>query len=134
MEIAENYLVGCVEDAMDAPDKNPIIQKYLDKIKIDLTNTITEKCGNLDIVIEKYLNDNNYIDFPSMNNYIRYEIDNNNSYNRIKKLEDRIDVLSKIIHDLTEQLNYFTTYDSSDYGVYNNGYEKYIYSSTGRGY
>ena len=36
--------------------------------------------------------------------------------------------------DLTEQLNYYTTYDCSDYGVYNNGYEKYIYPSTGRGY
>ena len=134
MEIAENYLVGCVEDAMDAPDKNQIIKKYLDNIKTDLTKIITERCGDIDIVIEKYLRDNNYMDFPSINSYIRYEIDNNNSYNRIKKLEDRIDVLSKIIHDLTEQLNYYTTYDCSDYGVYNNGYEKYIYPSTGRGY
>lgn len=132
MEIAENYLVGCVEDAMNAPDKNSVIKKYLEKIRTDLTKTIDEKCSNLDGAIEKYLRDNNYMDFPSMNSYVQYEIDNNPT-NKIKKLQDRIDVLSKIVSDLCERLNYYTNYDSSDYGQYSNGYERTFMSQTGRG-
>jgi len=132
MEIAENYLVGCVEDAMNAPDKNSVIKKYLEKIRTDLTKTIDEKCSNLDGVIGKYLRDNNYMDYPSMNSYVQYEIDNNPT-NKIKKLQDRIDVLSKIVSDLCERLNYYTNYDSSDYGQYSNGYEKTFMSQTGRG-
>ena len=132
VELAENYLVGCVEEAMNAPDKNSVIKKYLSNIKKDLTETIDEKCGNLNIAIEKYLRENNYMDFSNTSNYIQYELENNPT-NKIKVLQDRIDVLSKIVNDLCVKLEYFTYYDSSDYGTYSNGYEKTFRSQTGRG-
>jgi len=132
VELAENYLVGCVEEAMNAPDKNSVIKKYLSNIKKDLTETIDEKCGDLNIAIEKYLRENNYMDFASTTNYLQYELENNPT-SEIKKLQDRIDVLSKIVNDLCVKLDYFTRYDSSDYGTYSNGYEKTFRSQTGRG-
>lgn len=132
VELAENYLVGCVEEAMNAPDKNSVIKKYLSNIKKDLTETIDEKCGNLNVAIEKYLRENNYMDFTSTTNYLQYKLENNPT-SEIKKLQDRIDVLSKIVSDLCVKLDYFTYYDSSDYGIYSNGYEKIFRSQTGRG-
>ena len=96
------------------------------------TETIDEKCGNLNIAIEKYLRENNYMDFSNTSNYIQYELENNPT-NKIKVLQDRIDVLSKIVNDLCVKLEYFTYYDSSDYGTYSNGYEKTFRSQTGRG-
>jgi hypothetical protein len=139
MELAENYLVGCVEDAMNSPDKNSVIKKYLENIKGDVENIISDKCKsleaaceNIDTAIENYLKKNCYVNYSELNSYIQYEIDAN-PCSKIRKLQDRIDVLSKIVSDLCVKLDHSPCYDSSECGLYSNGYENYIGPSAGRG-